>query len=236
LPELAPRQRIDAHRRLVEQQQLGRSHQCAGEAELLLHAARELAGRAIGEAGEVGHRQQPLVALAAFLARYAVQVGVEVEVLLHAQVLVQAESLRHVADPVLDLLRGAGDVDAEHVQRPAAELDQAAGGTDQRRLAGAVGADEGGQRAARDLEGDAVERDDRLLRLLDDEALAEVGALDGDIVGDGHGDVRLARCGSCGYDFGGGADAAPARVSMWTVAGMPSRSVSFGSSTKTRIS
>ena len=59
LPQLAPRQRIDADRRLVEQQQLGRAHQRAGQAELLLHAAGELARRPRGERPEVGHLHQP---------------------------------------------------------------------------------------------------------------------------------------------------------------------------------
>ena len=49
LPQLAPRQRIDADRRLVEQQQLRRAHQRAGQAELLLHAAGEPAGQPAGE-------------------------------------------------------------------------------------------------------------------------------------------------------------------------------------------
>ena len=40
LPQLATRQRVDADRRLIEEQQLRRAYQCAGEPELLLHAAR----------------------------------------------------------------------------------------------------------------------------------------------------------------------------------------------------
>ncbi len=46
IPELAPRERIDAGGRLVEDQQVGVVDQRAAQAELLLHAARELAGRA----------------------------------------------------------------------------------------------------------------------------------------------------------------------------------------------
>src|SRR5262249_43255145 len=40
-PQLAPRQRIDAHARLIEQQQPGCTQQRARQPELLLHAARE---------------------------------------------------------------------------------------------------------------------------------------------------------------------------------------------------
>ncbi len=55
VPQFAARQRIDADRRLVEQQQLGPADQRAGQAELLLHAAREPAGQAVGEWAERGH-------------------------------------------------------------------------------------------------------------------------------------------------------------------------------------
>ena len=46
VPELAARQRVDAGRRLVENQKVGIVDQRAAKAELLLHAAGELAGRA----------------------------------------------------------------------------------------------------------------------------------------------------------------------------------------------
>ena len=55
LPQLAPRQRVDADRRLVEEQQVGGAHQRAGEAELLLHAAGEAPGEPVGERPERGH-------------------------------------------------------------------------------------------------------------------------------------------------------------------------------------
>ncbi len=44
LPELAPRDRIDAGRRLVEQQHLRLVDERAGERQLLLHAARQAIG------------------------------------------------------------------------------------------------------------------------------------------------------------------------------------------------
>ena len=110
-PQLPPRQRIDADARLVEQQQVRGSHQRAGQAQLLLHAAGELARGPRGERRQVGHREQPSEALRADRLRYAVQVGVEIEVLLNAQVLVEPKALRHVADAILDRLRLRRDVD-----------------------------------------------------------------------------------------------------------------------------
>ena len=49
LPELAARQRVHARGRLVEQQHARRVDQRAGQAELLFHAAGELAGKALAE-------------------------------------------------------------------------------------------------------------------------------------------------------------------------------------------
>ena len=57
-PELAARQRIDAGRRLVEDQEIGIVHQRAAQAELLLHAAGQLAGRTVDERGEPGALHQ----------------------------------------------------------------------------------------------------------------------------------------------------------------------------------
>ena len=44
IPELTPRHRIDASRRLVEQEDIRAVHERAAERQLLLHAARERAG------------------------------------------------------------------------------------------------------------------------------------------------------------------------------------------------
>ena len=51
-PELAPRDRVDAGGRLVEQQQVGLVHQGGREHQLLLHAAGEVLGLPLGELGE----------------------------------------------------------------------------------------------------------------------------------------------------------------------------------------
>jgi hypothetical protein len=179
LPELTPRERIDAHGGLVEQQQVGRAHQRAGEAELLLHAARELARGPGGEAAEVGHFHQPPIALAALAGGDAVQVGVEVEVLLHAQVVVQAEALGHVADAVLHRLRVGRHVDAEHAQLAFIGAHQAGHQAQQRGLAGAVGADQRGEGAGGYFERHVVERAYGCLRRLDREALVQRASADG---------------------------------------------------------
>src|SRR5215472_6045016 len=96
VPELAPRQRINADRRLVEKYEFGRAHKSAGEAELLLHATGQPSSQALGEGRERGHFQQTRILTRAFGCIDAMQVGVEIEVLRDAQIFVEAESLWHV--------------------------------------------------------------------------------------------------------------------------------------------
>ncbi|SHS05369.1 Uncharacterised protein [Mycobacteroides abscessus subsp. abscessus] len=211
LPQLAARQRIHAHGRFVQQQQVGRAHQGAGQPQLLLHAARQLAGRPLGKARQVGHGQQARVAFAALARGHAVQVGVQVEVFLHAEVFVQAEALRHVADAVLHRLGRLDGIDAQHAQRAGVGPHQARDQPQQGGLARAVGPDQRGQPAARDRQRQRIERE-RLAK-----ALGQVPRLD---------DGRLVHAPG---------SAASARSSR-TVAGMPRRSRSCGSSTRMRIS
>ena len=56
------------------------------------------------------------------LRPHAVGPPVEVQVLVHRQVVVQAEALRHVADALLDLADLLDDVKAQHVAAPAVGL------------------------------------------------------------------------------------------------------------------
>jgi hypothetical protein len=92
-PEVAPRDGVDAERRLVEEHHLGLVDQGAAERELLLHAAGELAGEAGLERAEARELVQSLHPGLALPARYLVQVGVELDVLAHREVSVQAEPL-----------------------------------------------------------------------------------------------------------------------------------------------
>ena len=66
LPELPPRHRIHARRRLVEQDDLGFVHERARERQLLLHAAGEPVGQAGAERRELRHLEQPRAALDSF--------------------------------------------------------------------------------------------------------------------------------------------------------------------------
>ena len=96
LPELAARHRVDAGRRLVEHDDLRLVDQRAGQRELLLHAAGELVGEPAAELRELRHLEQaiaPRVEVA-----HAVDLGEERDVLVDAEIAVEREALRQVAD------------------------------------------------------------------------------------------------------------------------------------------
>ncbi len=103
-PEVAARHRIDAIGRLVEEEDLRRVDQGAGKAELLLHPAGEIARLAPFERRQVAEGKEPLYFFGTPFLRHAVDVGVEVDVLHHGQVGIEAEALAHVADLFLDRL------------------------------------------------------------------------------------------------------------------------------------
>ena len=139
VPELAPRLRIDAGGRLVEEQQLRLVEQTRGEREPLLPAARQRTGelsRARGEAEPLEPFADPRLAVA-----HRVDPGDELEVLGDREVLVQAELLRHVPDAPLDLGRGGADVEAERRAGALVGCQQPAQHPDRGRLAAAVRAE-----------------------------------------------------------------------------------------------
>ena len=103
-PEVAARDGVDAGGGLVEDEQLRRVDEGAGERQLLLHAAREPLGQAVAE-GRHPHHLEELVAAGA-VAAHVVDLGEEGDVLVHGEVAVEREALREVADARGE--RGAG--------------------------------------------------------------------------------------------------------------------------------
>jgi hypothetical protein len=86
------------------------------------------------------------------------QVGVEVEVLLHRQVFIEAKALWHVTDAALNLQRLGAGILAEHRDAAAIGKQQAGSQAHERRLAGAVRADEAAHPAVPNAKADLVER------------------------------------------------------------------------------
>src|SRR5690606_25800870 len=108
----------------------------------------------------------------------------ELQVVLGAQVPIEAELLRHVADRRLDARGRARDVVPGDEGPPRGRREQAAQHADGRRLAGAVRAEIAEDLAAPDLEGDVAHRDEGA------EALAEIAHLDDRVA---HGASACAR-------------------------------------------
>ena len=96
LPELAARDRIDAGRRLVEEDERRLVDERARQRQLLLHAARQLLRQPAAERRQAGQLEQA-IARGGVVAQ-AVDLCEEGDVLVDAEVAVKAESLRQVAD------------------------------------------------------------------------------------------------------------------------------------------
>ena len=157
-PQLAPRDGIHADGGFVEQQQARAAQQHAGEAELLLHAAGELAGGTRGETGKIREIEQSLEGGAPWRADHVAQVGVQIEVLQHRQILVEAEFLRHVAERPAQRVALRQRIETGHAERSGGRLEKARHQSHQRGLAGAVRSDESGHLTGRHQGGDAVDR------------------------------------------------------------------------------
>jgi len=162
LPELAARQWVDAGGGFVEDQQVRVVDQRAAQPQLLLHAARQLAGRALGEGRQTGAVGQIGDALAALFGILAEQAAEEIQVLEHGEgrVEILAQPLGHVGDARADpaAMAFVGHVAIEH---PDLALLDAARPGDQREQAGladSVGADQADHAVGRDFQADVVQR------------------------------------------------------------------------------
>jgi len=155
VPELAPRLGVDARGRLVEQQELRLMQHAGGEREALLPSARQLPGQLAApvlKPHALQDRPNRIAAVPQF-----VDPRDEVEVLEHRQIVVEAKSLRHVADLAANIVRLVDDVVAEALTRPAIRLQKAAEHANRRRLAAAVGAEKPANLAPGDLQAQTLD-------------------------------------------------------------------------------
>jgi hypothetical protein len=148
--------RIDADRRLVEDQHVGVVDERGGDVEAPLHAAAERLRLVAGAVGEADEGERGVDALAEQRAAQAVEGAEQLQVRRRAEVLVDRELLRHDADAALGRVRVLVERQA---RRAAADEDLAAVGADQaaqhrhgRRLAGAVRPEQADDLAGADVE------------------------------------------------------------------------------------
>jgi hypothetical protein len=161
-PEIAPRDRIDAVGRLIQEQDFRAVQQRAHQAELLLHAAGKFAGLAAAEGLHAGHAQQVRQDPPALGGRDAEQVGIERHVFVDGEIDVEAEALGHVADGVFDGLGILGHVMARDPGLALARIEQTAQHPQRGGLARAIGADQSEDLAAGDLQIQAIDRGQRV--------------------------------------------------------------------------
>jgi hypothetical protein len=136
----------------------------AAQAELLLHAARQLAGGTVDEGGEAcGFRQlgnPPFT----FGTGMAEQAGEKIDVLGHRErrVEIAAESLRHVGDARADAaaMTAAGHIAAQHLDAAGLQAARTCHQRQQARLADTIWADQSDDAAGREIEVDGIERGD----------------------------------------------------------------------------
>ncbi len=102
-PQVLPGKGIHPHCRFIQQQQVRGPYQGTGQAQFLLHAARQLPGQPVCKGSQPGHIQQFGKPDFPHIRRHPVEIGVQIHVLLDGQILVQAKFLRHITDPALDL-------------------------------------------------------------------------------------------------------------------------------------
>lgn len=94
-PRSASAEHVERRERLVETQQLGLHRERAGEADLLAHAARELAGIGALEAGEADELDQALGVIAPFGRRDPARLERDLHVLDHREPGKEREGLEH---------------------------------------------------------------------------------------------------------------------------------------------
>src|SRR5262249_14050321 len=111
-------ERIDAGRRLVENEEVRIVHQRAAEADFLLHAARELAARPASKRIKTCRRKENIDARAGLPGRLAEQAAEEIDVVENAEhgIELAAQPLRHIGDTAVtgSAMRGIRHVSVEH--------------------------------------------------------------------------------------------------------------------------
>src|SRR5581483_2717179 len=179
-PELLANLRVEADRRLVQQEQPRSVDERPRDQQPAPHPARQLVHPRVAALPQVRDLERALDRRLPLVAADAVQVGEDEQVLLDGQRHVEVVELGRDAALGPRLLRLPRQLEPEHLDR--ALVRDRLGGQElhRRRLAGAVRAEEADARAVRDVEVEAVDRGDRpvaLHRAADpDRELAHVAA------------------------------------------------------------
>ncbi len=153
---------------LVEEQDPRSGHERASDRQHLLLAAREGAALLAGPLPETGEEPVDVLHLLEVLDLGTGEPAHQ-QVLVDRQAREDPATLRRLPDSLADdfVGRNVGDVGALELHPAGARVEQAADGLESGGLAGAVGADQGHDLAAVDLEGDPPEGVDRAVEGVD---------------------------------------------------------------------
>ena len=179
-PDVAAGLGIEPDGGLVEEQHPRRVEQPARDLEPALHAARVRLDDAPASLPQPDHVEHLPQACADLRPRDPVQLGVEAQVLLGGEVVVESRVLEDQADVASHLGALGDDVEARHLGAAGGRPDQGAQHRDRRRLAGAVGTQEPEGLARRHREAHLAHRVELAV------ALGEVGGGDHRGGGVGH--------------------------------------------------
>jgi hypothetical protein len=171
LPELPPRQGVDAGRRLIQDQEVRVMDERAAKAEFLLHAAAELAPRPVPEAAKPGAAQQRADAARALLRVEAEQPPEKIDIFIHrkSRVEVLPQPLRHIGDPRAGRPSAPGvpHVAAEHFDRAGLDLARARDEIEESGFADAVGPDEADHAARGNVQAQLIKSERRAIGMAD---------------------------------------------------------------------
>ena len=149
--------RIEAGRRLVEQDHFGIAQEGLRDAHALLHAVRQRVDAAIAVFGQADLRERLVDFALGSLLVHAVEQTEEHELLEDRHVALERGVLRQDRHAPLQV-RDVRDVAAEHGDRAFVRAQEPGDEREQRGLAGAVGPEQAEDRSARHVKRNAVER------------------------------------------------------------------------------
>src|SRR6266850_1978389 len=149
---------IEAERRLVEEEELGVVHERLGEGHPLLEPGRQVAVRDPAVRAELAELDQPVDAAAERRAADAIEPPVERDDLGDAEAPEERRSAACHVEPAPQRARLADDVEAQHHDGAPVGRQQRGEDREQRRLPGAVGAEEAEDRAALHRQRDSTQR------------------------------------------------------------------------------
>ena len=150
--------RVDAHGRLVHDQELGPVREGARHVEAALHAPGELLRPLVRVLREADERERLRDPLRSSRAAQAVEAAEELQVLPGGQVLEDRDLLGHEPDAALQVHDARALGGSEHLHGARVDADQPREHPDGRGLAGAVGSQEAQDLAPSDFEIHVIQR------------------------------------------------------------------------------